>query len=99
MIAQYYFGIKEKKILDAIRYHTTGCAKMGKYGKIVYCADKLDPFRGWDSKDLIDDCLVDIDKGFVDVLKHNRQYLKMEQHLKEDDVLTKGCVDYYLKNK
>lgn len=99
MIAQYYFGIKEKKVLDAIRYHTTGCAKMGKYGKIVYCADKLDPFRGWDSKDLIDDCLVDIDKGFVDVLKHNRQYLKMEQHLKEDDVLTKGCVDYYLKNK
>lgn len=61
----------------------------GKIRKIVYCADKLDPFRGWDSKDLIDDCLVDIDKGFVDVLKHNRQYLKMEQHLKEDDVLTK----------
>lgn len=96
MIAKYYFGISEKRVLDAIRYHTTGSPKMGKYGKIIYCADKLDPLRGWDSKDLINDCIQDIDKGFADVLEHNVQYLKLQKHLEEDDVLTKGCLENYL---
>lgn len=96
MIAKYYFGIDEKKVLDAIRYHTTGCAKMGKYGKIVYASDKTDPLRGWDSKEFIQDCMKDIDKGFVKVLKENKKFLKEHSYGEEDDSLTKACIKYYL---
>lgn len=98
MIAKYYFAISEKKVLDSIKYHTTGNDHMGKYGKIVYCADKLDPFRGWDSSSLIKDCLEDIDEGFIKVLKHNRKYLKDKRKLGEDDPLTTACIDCYIRN-
>lgn len=96
MIAKYYFGIQEKRVLDAIRYHTTGAPRMGKYGKIVYAADKLDPLRGWDSKRLIEECKEDIDVGFSAVLENNMKFLKHQKHLEEDDVLTKGCLEKYL---
>lgn len=96
MIARYYFGIEEKKVLDAIRYHTTGCKKMGKYAKIVYAADKLDPLRGWDSSKLIEECMEDIDGGFVKVLANNRKFLMEHGEGSEDDSLTKACLKYYL---
>jgi nicotinate-nucleotide adenylyltransferase len=39
------YGITDKDILEAIRYHTTGTWDMGTLAKIVYVADKLDVSR------------------------------------------------------
>ena len=39
------FGIKDKEILDAICYHTTGRGNMSTLEKIVYLADKIEPSR------------------------------------------------------
>ena len=41
------FGEKDKEILDAICYHTTGRGNMSKLEKIVYLADKIEPARNY----------------------------------------------------
>ena len=41
------FGIKDKEILDAICYHTTGRGNMSMLEKIVYLADKIEPARSY----------------------------------------------------
>ncbi len=46
-VAQSRFGIYDPEILDAIRYHTTGKAKMGMLSKIIYIADYIEPNRAY----------------------------------------------------
>ncbi len=46
-IAQSKFGIYDPEVLDAIRYHTTGKAKMGLMSKIIYIADYIEPNRAY----------------------------------------------------
>ena len=41
------FGVKDKEILDAICYHTTGRGSMSSLEKIVYLADKIEPARNY----------------------------------------------------
>ncbi|GAA0482933.1 bis(5'-nucleosyl)-tetraphosphatase (symmetrical) YqeK [Salinibacillus aidingensis] len=41
------YGIEDQEILDAIRYHTTGRAHMGKLEKIVFLADYIEPGRSF----------------------------------------------------
>lgn len=38
-------GIKDREILEAVRYHTTGKPKLGKLGLIIYIADLIEPNR------------------------------------------------------
>lgn len=45
VIASKTIGIKDKDILDAIRYHTTGRENMTKLEKIIYLADYIEPNR------------------------------------------------------
>lgn len=65
-IAEKIYGIKDKEILDAIRYHTTGRENMSLLEKIVYAADMIEPGRKFEGveklrelafKDL-DECLI-----------------------------------------
>lgn len=44
-LASYEFGVDDEKILDAIRYHTTGRAGMSDLEKIIYTADMIEPSR------------------------------------------------------
>lgn len=39
------FGIKNREVLDAIRFHTFGHPSFGALGKILYLADKIEPGR------------------------------------------------------
>ena len=47
VFARDEFGIKDKEILDAICYHTTGRGDMTLLEKIVYLADKIEPSRNY----------------------------------------------------
>lgn len=96
MVAHYYFGIKERSVTDAIKYHTTGCGNMNRYAKIVYCADKLDPLRGWDSEALIEMCKQDLETGFIAELKHNTEYIDEHNPDERKDFLTQACISKYL---
>lgn len=74
LLASRDFGIADEEILDAIRYHATGKPKMKELGQILYAADKIEPLRGFDSKQLIAACMKDYQQGFIDVLRANYEY-------------------------
>ncbi len=42
-IAKYRFGVKDKQILDAIRFHTIGRCDMTLLEKIIFISDKIEP--------------------------------------------------------
>jgi HD superfamily phosphohydrolase YqeK len=39
------WGITDEEVLDAVRSHLSGSVQMGLIAKIVFVADKLEPFR------------------------------------------------------
>lgn len=97
-LAESEFGIKEEDIIDAIKYHCTGKANMNKVGMVVYAADKIEPTRDFDSRWLINSCLSNWYKGFIDTLEDNRKYLL--GHAKDiENRYTKECMDMYLGEK
>lgn len=49
--AKYDFGIDDKEILNALRYHTTGRAGMTLLDKIIYVADFTEPTRDYSDVD------------------------------------------------
>ena len=75
LIAKKYFGIVDENIYDAIQYHTTGKVGMDKLAKVIFCSDKTDPGRDYDSSFLIDRCLEDIEVGFAFTMVDNIEYL------------------------
>ncbi len=52
-IAQSRFGIYDPEVLDAIRYHTTGKAKMSLLSKIIFIADFIEPNRAYRDVDVL----------------------------------------------
>lgn len=50
-VARYEFGVKDKGILDAIRYHTTGRKGMSPLEKIIFIADYIEPSRDFPGVD------------------------------------------------
>lgn len=98
IIAKENFSIEDNDELDAICYHCTGKIKMNPIGKIVYTADKIDPLRGWNSSAYVEEAKKDYEKGFVSLLKANRDFLK-EKDKEEKVPLSEECYEYYLKEK
>ncbi len=39
------FGLYDEDILDAVRFHTTGCPKMRDLSKVLFIADYIEPCR------------------------------------------------------
>lgn len=92
------FGISNQFILDAIKFHTTGKANMSNLEKIVYCADKIEPLRGFDSQWMIDAIKVNLNKGFITILNDNKKYF-IEHNVDFSNELTRECMEYYLVGK
>lgn len=95
IIAEKEFGITDPLILDAIRYHATGKANMSWLGMVIYAADKIEPTRGFDSKELIEGCFADYAQGFVKVLQANRDFL-LGKKKDIQNPLTHECMVMYL---
>ena len=94
-MAEKEFGIKDEEILGAIRFHATGKPHMSPLGKIIYCADKIDPLRGFNSRPLIKKCYQNYYLGFVVVLSANREYL-LANGKDINNPLTDACMQLYL---
>lgn len=75
-VCQNEFDIHDQEILQAIENHTTASLDMHLLDMCVYCADKLDPLRGYDSSEAIALCNQDIKKGFVYCLNDFYQFSK-----------------------
>ena len=95
-LAKKIFAISDKEILEAIKRHTTGNKNMSSVAKIIYCADKIEPLRGFDSKELINKCYRNFDVGFKLVLKANKEYL-IKTNKNINNKLTNDCFRMYLK--
>ena len=94
-VAKKEFGIVDSEILEAIKFHATGNENMSLLAKIIYAADKIEPTRGFDSSDLIKEMMVDAEKGFISVLKANKEFLS-EHRGDINNRLTSKCFAYYL---
>lgn len=84
-VCQKEFLIDDPEILKAIEDHTTASTSMTTLGKCLYCADKLDPLRGYDVQPGIDLCNKDIDAGFAAQLQNFYDFSK-EKHRDIDPV-------------
>lgn len=94
-IARTEFGITDKDILDAIKFHCTGNKNMSDVAMVVYASDKIEPTRGFDSRFLINSCMRNYKQGFIDTLIDNKKYLLA--HNKDiTNELTDACFDMYL---
>ena len=91
--AEHIFGLLAR---DSIRGHATGRKDMNRLDKIIYAADKIEPLRGYDSSALIEECMKDIDKGFVKVLSANKEYMESKGY-KVDNPWTQECFEQYLR--
>lgn len=74
-IVDRIFYINDWQIKNAIYHHVLGTSD-DPYAMIVFCADKLDPLRDYDTSYGIDLCFKDIRKGFEYELEENRKYLE-----------------------
>ncbi len=45
ILAKAEYGIQDKEVLEAIRFHSMGNAKMGPIAQIIYIADVIEPER------------------------------------------------------
>ena len=52
-LAQEYFEIENKEILDSVRFHTTGRVGMTLLDKIIYVADFIEPGRKYKESDIV----------------------------------------------
>jgi nicotinate-nucleotide adenylyltransferase len=44
-LLESHYGIQDRAILDAVRYHTTASGDMGPLAKVLYVADKVEASR------------------------------------------------------
>ena len=94
-IAREKFFVYDDEILKAIKYHTTGRAAMSLLEKLIFVSDKIEPTRKYDTKPLLDKCIKNFNKGFIEVLKRNKKYLDNKKIIvtNEDAI---NSYDYYL---
>ena len=66
--------IFNSKVIESVRCHTTGKAKMSKVSKVVFLADKLEPYkvmRRPDLAEVLQLTYVDIDMALLEFLNRN----------------------------
>ena len=72
-IAKDYYHIDDPEIYDAIYNHTLGNSTE-KLAMVIFCADKIEPSRGYDSRQLYKLCRRDLLTGFQTVKAAHQQY-------------------------
>ena len=80
VMLQKSFGVSDRDILEAVRYHTTGIHDMDAIAKVVYIADKIEISRmGVDPALRELSRYGDLDSLFLAVLNNTVSYLKSRQ--------------------
>ncbi|MDO5047376.1 MAG: bis(5'-nucleosyl)-tetraphosphatase (symmetrical) YqeK [Anaerococcus sp.] len=97
-VAEKVYNIKDREILDAIRYHTTGRENMSLLEKIIFLADGLEEGRSYPGvKKLREIAYDDLDCGLLSMLDHNIKFLLEKNAYIED--LTFKARNYLIKEK
>lgn len=76
----HYLGLRDHKILEAIRHHTLADGT-GDLDRILYIADKIEPSRGYDASKEMELSRQDLKKGAELVLAESKQYMREKEGL------------------
>lgn len=99
--AKEKYGIKDKDIQSAIRYHTTGRAAMTLLEKIIFTADYMEPHRKMipGLPAIRKMAFIDLDEAVYQILASTIQYLensdKEKKKRKEIEEHTLQAYEYY----
>ena len=76
ILAKEEFGIEDKDILEAIKYHTVGKRELSILGKIIYMADAVEEGRDYPGvEELRDIALKNLDEAILMELQQKLEYL------------------------
>lgn len=97
-LAETEFGVEDKDILNAIRYHTTGREHMSDLEKVVYIADLIEPNRKFSGVEE----LRQLKEQGLDVMmeasvKHSIEFLVSKNQPVFPDSLK--CYNYFVQQK
>ncbi|WP_297789736.1 bis(5'-nucleosyl)-tetraphosphatase (symmetrical) YqeK [uncultured Anaerococcus sp.] len=75
-LAKKVYNIRDKEILEAIKYHTTGKEDMTILEKIVFMADAIEEGRSYPGvEEIRKKAFEDLDEGVLMCLDHNIKFL------------------------
>lgn len=79
-IAEEKYGVKDREILEAITWHTTGKPEMSVLEKIIYIADYIEPARDKAPrlKEIRALAFQNLDRCMYEILKDSLEYLAIE---------------------
>lgn len=76
-VAEHTFGIKDKNVLNAVRYHTSGRENMSPLEKLIFLSDMLEEGRDFEGVDELRKLFEkDLDVCLLAALEHQIAYLK-----------------------
>ncbi|MEG0075552.1 MAG: bis(5'-nucleosyl)-tetraphosphatase (symmetrical) YqeK [Eubacterium sp.] len=76
VVARQEYGIEDKEILSAIKYHTTGRENMTVLEKIIYLADFIEPGRKYPGVDALREiAFEDLDDAMIQALTNTIRYI------------------------
>ncbi len=98
-IAKDKFKVKDREILSAITWHTTGCPNMSELDKIIYIADFIEPNRKMlPEMDVIrKEAFTDLDRCLIHILSNLLMYLKRKGDT--IDEISEQTYQYYVGGK
>ena len=91
------FGITDKEIINAIKYHTTGRTNMTLLEKIVYVADIIEITRGSNLDEVRKKVYANFDEGFLASLKSSYNYAARRIGTENVHKLTRDAIKFYRK--
>jgi nicotinate-nucleotide adenylyltransferase len=74
------FGLHDEAVCNAVYHHVQGTSRH-PIAMAVFCADKLDPLRGYDSYGLIEACRKDLEAGFALCKEANYKYFMANKEM------------------
>ena len=88
-VAQEEYDVRDEAVLGAIRWHTTGCARMTALEKIIYLADIIEPNRkpwpGLEALRVL--CMQDLDAAMHAALRMSLEHVKAQGKTLHPDTL------------
>ena len=97
-VCEKVLGIKDKEILNAVRYHTSAKPKMSTLAKIIFTADMLEEGRTYEGVEKMREIsFQDFEKGFVLSLKRSLDYVNEKGGIVYP--LTQKAYNYYTNKK
>lgn len=92
-VAEHTFGVTDKYVSNAIRYHTSGRENMGDLEKLIFLADLLEEGRDFDGVERLRKIFENsIDECMLAALEHQLKYLQTQK--KPVYSLTKRAYEY-----